>query len=295
MDIQQLKYFVAIAQNKSFTKAANELFISQAALSKQISNLEKKLGVSLFERKKKNIYLSPAGEVLLNEAIDIIKKFENAIELTKKYNSRYNNVLKIGYLGPAEAEFLPDTISSFKEKYNETEIYLKQDNASALMVALKNKELDLFFSGGGDENLPPNIIYKPIHRESFVVVLNKNHPLSEKATIDFADLSPFNFITLNKKFASEAYDMLFKIFNVHLFEPKTIYEVESLDQLIVMVKSGIGCTILPKRVLQFYNCTQLDWKVITNSPIEYIRTAVWDKHNENPYITLFLNEISTVS
>ena len=297
MDIQHLKYFVAVANNKSFTKAATELFISQAALSKQISNLEEKLGVDLFERKKKYIELSASGEVLFNEAVEIINKFENAIELTKKYNNHFTSSLKIGYIGPAEGEFLPLAIDAFSKKYQETEIHIKQDNLTALTNAVQSREIDLIFagSGAGFENSHSNTVYRLLHRETFVVVFKKSHPLSQKETIEFADLSPYKFILLNTNIAKEPYSNLFKIFNIHKFHPNVIHEAENFEQLIIMLKAGIGCSIIPERALQFYDCSLLDWRTITNNPLDFVRTAVWHKQNENPYINLFINEISPVS
>ena len=145
MEFQQLVYFISSAEHRSFTKAAEKLFISQTAISQQILALERNLKVKLFHRTKRGVELTSAGKILYQEAKKIVELNYKAEEKMKQVALGYQGIIGIG-ISFYDVPFLPELLRTFKKKYPRIHINLNRDNLHKLNQDLENGKIDVAFT-----------------------------------------------------------------------------------------------------------------------------------------------------
>lgn len=173
MEFRQLRYFVTVAQELHFGRAAELLDITQPALSKQIRVLETDIGIQLFIQTKRTVNLTPAGEVFLSQAQQLLKQAESAIAIARRTAKGEVGKLTIGFTPTATYTVLPKLIGSFRSCYPQVEVEMLELSTEAQVSAINKNEIDLGF-------LHPPIDSRglelyPILSEEFVVVLPKKH------------------------------------------------------------------------------------------------------------------------
>ena len=146
MNTQQLDYFIAVAREKNFTKAAKQCFISQTAISLQIKALEKNLGVQLLERDKHHVELTPAGKIYLKEAEEIINKLSEARRLANIASSGIARTLTVGFIRGYEQSNISTVLRNFHENNPNIAIHFLRSNMSTLYEQLENQECDIAYS-----------------------------------------------------------------------------------------------------------------------------------------------------
>jgi DNA-binding transcriptional LysR family regulator len=294
MDIRQLRYFIAVAEHLSFTEAAKHLFVAQSAVSQQIADLEKSIGVQLFIRNKRSVKLTNAGTVLFREAINLVDKSSEAIKKTRQAELGIIGNLKIGFLGYTERNFLPDLIRQFRREYPKVELQLDQYTHGALIDALNTGELDIGFTlSFGLENVG-GLEKKNIFTETISVVMHLEHPLANKNTINIADLANEHFIILNRAESPQGFNQTLLICANNGFFPDIVSEPRLLHTVLLLVDAGMGIAILPKS-LQSHSSSSLRFIDIEGNTNEYDLSVAWKKTNVNPSVSLFLNELETIN
>ena len=179
MDVRKLQYFVSVAKNLSFTKAAKEHYISQTAMSQQIAAMESELEVILFQRSKNKVAITPAGEFLLKAASDLIVEYENMIQKTRDIHRGGKGSLRIGYAGPTEGELLVYVLEAFQEKYPYVDVHIEQTTFKNLSQNLIEEAYDVVFAIAG-EILDAAAFTKVILKEEpAVLVVSPQTPLGQ--------------------------------------------------------------------------------------------------------------------
>ena len=143
MDIRCLKYFVSVAKHMNFTRAAKECFISQTAMSQHISKMEEELGFKLFYRNNRRVELTPGGKVFLEEATNLLRKFDHAVFWSSVASMDYTGQLRVGFLSYAEKWFLPDLLRVFHHRNPRVEIVPSRNNLVGLYEGLRTGDLDV--------------------------------------------------------------------------------------------------------------------------------------------------------
>ena len=189
MTFNQIKYFVTVAECLSFTEAAKCLFITQPALSRQISAMEQELGTKLFVRDKKRLKLTPGGSVLYNRLLHLLTDYEEAVEEARHANSGYEGNLHIGFLDIYDISGLfDDVIREFREAYENIEMSLERFSLKELPERLYARDLDLILTYGFSLYDKPDLMTVNIQKFDSCIMLNRNHPLAAQETISLADL-----------------------------------------------------------------------------------------------------------
>lgn len=293
MDMRQLRYFIAVAEHLNFTEAAKELFVAQSAVSQQIADLEKKIGVQLFIRNKRSVKLTSAGNVLFNEAINLVKKSEEAIEKTRQAELGTVGNLNIGFLGYTERNFLPYFIRQFRKSYPQVGLQLNQFNHGMLIEALNNGEIDIGFTlSFGLDNIG-GLKRKNIFTETISVVMHCEHPLANQRSIHIADLSQERFVILNREESPQGFNRTLLICANNGFSPTIVSEPRLIHTVLLLVDAGMGIAILPKS-LQLYSSPSLRFIDIEGEQEEDVMVVAWKKINRNPSIPLFLDELELI-
>lgn len=301
IDIIQIRYFVEVANELNFTNASKKLFVSQAAVSKKIASLEDELGVILLERNKRTVKLTSVGQIFFKDAVEVLNKIEDMVRKMENISSNYKNTLRLGYLGPAEFKFLPDLLQNFNEKYPDINLFSKQYYQGALIHSLINGNLDIIFSLSMVIEKYPNLTFKPIYSDSFVIYCHKNHRLSSKKSINLSELKNEKFILLSEVAASSAYNSIIKLCNENGLNPTIINEPDNFEHLLMMVKSNIGISILPNSIFNYFNHDNQIIKLpisrdsLRDDLLNFEIGIAWEKNNQNPAIELFVNEMMKIN
>ncbi|SCY96349.1 LysR family transcriptional regulator [Alkaliphilus peptidifermentans] len=293
MDIRQLRYFISVAEHLSFTEASKQLFVAQSAVSQQIADLEKKIGVQLFIRNKRSVRLTNAGTVLFKEAVNLVNKTEEAIEKTRQADLGIVGNLKVGFIGYTEKNFLPYLIRHFRRNYPKVELQLNQLNHGMLIEGLKNGELDIGFTlFFGVDNIG-GLESKHIFTETISIVMHCDHPLANEDSINLSRLSDENFIALNRHESPQGYNKTLLMCANSGFSPNIVSEPKLIQTVLLLVDSGMGIAILPNS-LKLQASSSLHFIDIEGERAKDELVVAWKKSNTNPSIPLFLDEVESV-
>ena len=285
MELRQLRYFVTVAEELHFGKAAERLQITQPALSKQIRVLETELETELFIRTKRTVKLTKAGEVFFIQARQLLQQSEEAIKLTKRTALGEVGRLTIGFTATATYTVLPELIRRFRSRYPQVEVEMLEISTEAQVTAINKGEIDLGF-------LHPPIDSRglelyPLLSEEFVAVLPKNHPLTAKESLSLVDLKQESFILHPRTEGPFLYDGFLKLCRQAGFEPQIVQEVNSHQSRICLVAAGMGITFIPaglqKAIAQDLVCIPM-----SDLPSKLELAAVWRSLDISPVLQKFV-------
>src|SRR6185503_16645682 len=187
MELRHLRYFIAVAEELHFGRAAERLFISQPPLSMQIQQLEREVGFALFFRTKRHVELSPAGRHFLDEARDIMSSLERATAAARRVARGEAGWLGIGFVGSATYEVLPVLLRQFRQEFPDVELVLRELASAPQPQAPKDGRIHVGLARPAIDE--PGIRCKPILRELLVAALPSNHPLTERERIGLSELA----------------------------------------------------------------------------------------------------------
>lgn len=292
LEIRQLRYFISVAEHKSFTKAANELFVVQSAVSQQIASLEEELGIKLFNRNKRFVELTEAGKVFFNEAVSLLEQAESAITKAQRAQAGLIGTLKIGFLAAPVRNFLPILINRFSKKYPEVEVTLHHLTMKELNEKIDTNDLDVVFSVSLGENLLNLNQFEihPLYSTSTCVYMRYDHPLVEKDTIKIGDLRHEPFIMRDREEAPQWNDYVIDLCMKEDFYPKIVTQTRRIEAVMMLVDAGLGIAVFPK-YLQMYKGPKIQVKAIEGEEKQLDVIAFRKLTNKNPTISLFFAEL----
>ncbi|GIN56376.1 putative HTH-type transcriptional regulator YwbI [Lederbergia ruris] len=273
MDIQHLKYFVAVAREGNFTRAANKLYVTQPTISKMVRNIEEELGVTLFDRSGKQVKLTDAGEIILVQAQNIIKSFQNlSAELDDLMNLKKGSI-HIGLPPMVGSRYFPNVIQAFHQDYPNISIHLVEDGAVKIEEDVQNGTLDL-----GVVVLPVN--QERFHSFSFVnerlmLLAHPNHPLSQKEVVQLVELEKEPFVFFRRDFT--LHDRIITECVRAGFHPNIICESSQWDLISEMVVANLGIALLPETICRQVNEDQVTVIPLIEPVIPWRLGIIWRK------------------
>lgn len=243
MNIQQIKYFLILANELHFWRSAEKTFISQSSLSRQIQSFEQELDVQLFERDKRNVKLTDAGAFLKEKYTHLISELDQIHRQAKKINEGLSGKISISYPGSISFNFLPSFLKVLNTNLPELKFELTEPTDENHEKLLLRYETDIAFSRDAIENI--HIESLKLHSESICLAVPYNHWFHETSLTSLNKLKDEKFIIsgLHEKtfFAS----LLRSFFLKHDFEPKIIIESDFGGMILNLVAKGLGISILP--------------------------------------------------
>jgi DNA-binding transcriptional LysR family regulator len=252
MELRHLRYFVAVAEERHFGRAAERLGISQPPLSQQIQSLERELGTQLFHRIPRRLELTNAGEVLLEEARWILARAEQAIRNVERAGRGELGKLCIGFTFAASFNaFVPATIRSFQETYSGVSVTLREADSTALCRALLEGDADAAFIRPPSSD-PERIQLDALFDEDMLVALPTGHPLEKSTVVPLAALSDQPFILYPRRLAATVYDDIIAGCREAGFTPIVVQEAPQVSSTINLVAAGIGVSLVPASMQQIH-------------------------------------------
>lgn len=247
LELKHLASFICVAEQLSFVRAAEKLYISQPALSEQIRKLEEEVGVQLLFRNRRVVKLTGAGEIFLAEAHATILRARQAMERAQKAARGETGRLRIGFVSSAALEIVPGIVVAFRKKYPEVSLELMNLRTISQVKRLLGKTLDVGFLRLPLSN--PQLKITVVHCERFVAVLPKEHALARKVRFKIADLENEPFVAYGRRWAPGFFDFVVRVCINAGFSPNIVQETGEMYTAISLVAAGVGVAILPESVV----------------------------------------------
>ena len=246
MELRQLRYFVAVAEELNFTKAAARLRVAQPALSRQIQGLEDELGVDLFTRSPRGVTLTAEGKLLLEEARDLIRRAEQAAFRVQALARGDDGVLQIGYAPSLAVEVLPPALAAFQAAAPKVKLVLHDMTSNEMVAGLRDGSLDLAIMVGPLEENAAGLAFAVLKQYPFWAAMPATHPLAKLETVPIARMLDEPLVTLRQKDYSDFHRYLLQLFTGQTGSPRIAVESDSGSSLIAEVQAGRGVALLPE-------------------------------------------------
>jgi DNA-binding transcriptional LysR family regulator len=278
MELRHLRYFVGVAEELHFGRAAARLGISQPPLSQQIMALEKELGVQLIDRTSRSVALTDAGTLFLREARATLEQAERAVLVARRAAMGELGELAIGF--NASAPFVPivaRAIHDFRIAYPEVHMTLSELSENALRGALAARSIEIgFLRSLRAPELPPRVAARLVLREGLVVMMRPDHPLAARETLIAKDLDGQRMVFYQRGLIGGFTEELLRLLQAAGVEPIVAQEVREVSTLFGLVAAGIGITI----VAQSLQALQSAGLVYRNFDEPEANSAMWVVHQE---------------
>jgi len=246
MELRHLRYFVAVAEERNFTRAAERLHIAQPPLSRQIQQLEEALGVLLFERNARPLKLTDAGRFFHSHAVQLLAQTAELESMTKRIG-KIERSMSVGFVGSTLYGMLPKIIRRYRQQYAEVEMSLHEMSTMDQFKALKEGRIDVGF--GRIRLDDPSIRRVVLREERMIVALPFGHALCDaRSVLSLNDLLNETLIIFPKTPRPSYADQVLAAFHDRALKPARILETRELQVALGLVAAGEGISIVPKSV-----------------------------------------------
>lgn len=245
IDLEDLKAFVATAEMQSFRAASESIHLSQPALTRRIQKLEATLGVALLERTTRRVSLTAVGRDFLPRARRLLDDLETSLLSVREIAERRSGLVSIACIPTAAYYFLPDVIGEFTREYPSIRFRIVDAGANDVLQSVINREVDFGITLLGADD--PDVAFEPLIEEPFYLACRRDHPLSERDEVTWAELSDHRFITVGR--ASGNRLIMDLALSGAAIRPRPYYEVQHLSTSLGLVEAGLGVAALPRMSL----------------------------------------------
>ena len=288
IEFRHYKYFLALAQDLHFRKAAERLYISQPGLSRQIKQMEENLGINLFERNNRKVKLTNAGIYLQKELTQNFKRLNDIISHAKLLNDGIDGNLKFGYVGSAMQNVIPELLLKFRQQHPNILFSLNEMDNNKQIQALLNQEIDIGFVRF--ERVPKGLEIQPVLEDTFSIVLPKNHKINDSNFKDLSQLKDEPFILFDSSYSKSYYEKVIQIFDHSGFSPIISHNTVNASSIYKLVENNFGVSIVPT-TLKFGYDMDVKFIELKNIPQRTTLNMVWNNTNSNPILEKIIKMI----
>jgi DNA-binding transcriptional LysR family regulator len=284
MEIKTIRYFIAVAEELHFGRAARRLHISQPPLSRQIGNLERELGCQLFRRTRRSVALTTAGEAFLASTRPLIVGLEDASNAARRAARGEIGRLSIGFFIGATYRLLPDALRVFRLHAPEAEVVFHEMRVTEVPAAIESGRIDIGFLRPPVSE--PLIDTEVLLQEPFVAALPNGHPLAHRRSLKLIDLAAERFVMFTPG-PSVLYSQILAACNQVGFTPRVAYEAQHPETLLGLVRSGAGIALVASSIERRGDPAVTFRRVTGPLPLAEIAVA-WRRNNASPLVQAFL-------
>ena len=286
VDLQQLRYVVAVAETRNFTRAAENCFVVQSALSHRVANLERELGLKLFARTSRRVELTPAGEAFLPAARQSLEAAERAAAEAAAAVGLVRGRLAVGVIPTVAAIDMPAALQHVRERHPDVRISLRVGSSDELTAQVVAGDLDVAALGLPESDRPRGVHARELARDRLVAVVPANHPLAGRSRVNLARLAEETFVDFPAGTPGRAQsDQAFAAADL---ARDVAFEVMAPDLMTRIVRQGLAIALLPSAVTG--DAPGLATIPVTNGPrrVEYL---IWSEFNPTPATAAFLTSL----
>jgi DNA-binding transcriptional LysR family regulator len=273
MDLRRLRYFIAVAEELHFGRAAEKVNVVQSAVSRQIKLFEEELGFALFTRTRQKVGLTVPGEIFLPEAHAILQRADEGLERVRASARGTVGRLTIGFVDVVLWATLPTILREFRSQAPLIDLQLRQLDRISQIEALETSTIDI---GIIPSPAPPdaNVCTEPLVSASFVAVLPQQHRLAGRRDIALRELAGEPFVLFPSRMRSRMLEIIVSACSAAGFMPRVTQEAEQLHTLMSLVNAGLGVTLAPEWVTRSYS-TGISYARLTDSLPNYELLIAW--------------------
>jgi len=295
MELRHLRYFVAVAEELNFRKAAQRLHISRPALSKQIKDLENEISVKLLLRDAKSVKLTKAGEIFLSDSLGLLENVARAVNRAKEAEAGHRGELRIGSAGIISADFLPRTLRTFRTKYPDVEVTFSDMFPAEQLEALAAGKIDIAFAyGDGGNGLEPLNSRCVVH-SLYGLAVSRQHPLASRRSVRLWEITPRNFLSVGVGGRSGHGMAISRIFAEEGLPPISHRPINGFDSLITLLAADQGISLLP----EVLDLRQQNIAIIPitaeSASLDFNMRAVWREGTASLHIQRFIGLLESVA
>jgi DNA-binding transcriptional LysR family regulator len=248
VELRHLRYFVAVADELSFTRAAHALHVAQSAVSAQVRDLERQVGAPLLDRNSRRVRLTRAGKAFQESAISILQAAEEAVRQARRIGQANYGALAIGFSGSQTHEGMPQILKRFRQTYPTIEVSLLEMVPAAQIEALLANKLDVGFIGALEGKGPLGLCVSCIAEEQPVLGVPSDHPLARRASVQLGELRDEPFVFTSRQNSPNYRAWLTRLFQHAGFVPKVVQEVDRARTGVQYVAAGFGLSVFAEHL-----------------------------------------------
>jgi DNA-binding transcriptional LysR family regulator len=249
MELRHLRYFIAVAEALSFTKAAQKLRLAQPSLTRQVRNLEDEIGVSLLNRTHNRVTLTEEGVRFLFDAKKVLAMCAETVAAVQGMNRGEGSQLNIGYIANLHYGLLPATLGTFRKLSPHVVVNLFDMSSGEQFQAIGSQKIDLGFVGLRSELSGHNLLSKCVAHDTILVAIPTRHPLAKKSNVKLAELASQFFIGMSAKTHPGAREWLLETCRDAGFEGRILQEADAESTAIQFVADGLGMALIPQQIM----------------------------------------------
>lgn len=284
MELRQLTYFVTVAEELHFERAARRLSMTQPPLSQSIKQLEEEIGVKLFERSHRRIRLTRAGEAFLEEARRVMRATDHAVERARRVDRGEWGRLTIGFVGSATYDVLPRVIRIFREDYPNVAIETWELSTPMQIDALRQKQIDLGVLRPPVDD--PAVQSETVYSTSSVLAVPHKHWITESHSIAWKDLAEEPFVLLSPKTWDWYYREVLACADRAGFKPLVLQEAMEFQTVIGLVAAGMGVAVVPRSAANLH--TDVIYKELRDDIPQADMAVGWRRGDQSSAVMAFV-------
>lgn len=295
MELRHLRYFVAVAEELHFGRAAERLRIAQPPLSRQIRDLEREVGSALFERVPRGVELTPAGRAFLPEARLTLAQAERALRTAHRAAQGETGRLRVGFVEAAtHSGILPDVLSFFRAHLPSVGLSLFELDPLRQAEAFQDGRIDVGVLHSPPLDAARWLRVEPIYTERVILALPKHHALAGRARLSLAALADEPFVSFPRVVGPEMYDDIIASCRAAGFSARIVQEAVGWHTLASLVSAGVGVGFVPRSIAEFQQ-QGVVYRPVRDLKVEMTLSAVWRRDDRSPVRERFVTALRAVA
>ena len=293
-NFRQLRYFVAVAEELSFTKAAIRLHLSQPPLSQQIQSLEKDLGVLLLKRNKRNVALTEPGRIFLDQARQILAKADEARSHVVAAAAGYSGQLRLAYtVSVSFHPALPQTLLRYRQVAPNVRLQLIEMYTEPQFAALLAGQIDVGFVRNEPLHAHDarSLRLRVLDREPLLLAIPSGHPLASRNSLRLIEVAEDPFISQPRELAATLYDSLVTLATKAGFKPRITQHAQHINGLLALVAAGLGLALVPAS-MRAVRLTGVSYVALEDSDAYLLLAAACRANDDSPALRQFMSTVA---
>jgi DNA-binding transcriptional LysR family regulator len=296
MDLRQFRYFVAVAEELHFTRAAARLNMGQPPLSLQIQAIERELGVMLLKRTRRNVELTPAGHLFLHEARLALLQAERAVQTVTRAAKGEMGTLRLSFITSVPlVNVFTSAVRAFRNSSPDVHLELRSRSSVQIIDEVLLGTVDLGFTRPSVSTvLPTSLTAIPVYEDNLMVVLPIDHPLNAKSgPISIAELKNELFVLRPRGSGTGFYEQVFDMCAEAGFSPQIVQEAVEATTTLGLVAAGVGITVAPE-ALRSINVHDVVWRELADKNVKSRIHLIYNGSNANPIRERFVKRFTSI-
>jgi DNA-binding transcriptional LysR family regulator len=286
MDFRHLRYFQAVAEELSFSKAAQRLHIAQPALSRAVQELEAHLGLVLLDRNRRSVALTAAGRVLLNETGLLLQRFDEALRKVQRTAAGEEGELRLGFIGPPTQTFLGRVLQEFRRRHPRVSVALEERTPERVWEMVVRGRLDVGLTRPVLASRALGLQTAHLRKERLCAVIPPNHPLIKKNSVRWRALADEPLIILARREGVGLHDAVSDACRQAEFTPKLAHTPSLISTVLSYAEAGAGIGVIPDSVCSLGAGLSVEFRPLTPAhTVELV--MVWSDQVESPPAAAF--------